>query len=79
MLTETNKLTPLIDELRHYEDVLTRLEKNNVLIHIGTPTQMDIGLSEELYEKIRKDMYSIITAEVKRLQREFKDKLKDIN
>ena len=79
MLTETNKLTPLIDEIRHYEDALTRLEKNEVLIRIGTPTQMDIGLSEELCEKIRKDMYSIITAEVKRLQREFKEKLKDIN
>lgn len=80
MIPETSKITPLIDELKHYEDMAQALETKDVAIHINRERGlMEYGLSEQLRNKAQKAIHSLVVSEIKRLQRELKAKLKDIN
>lgn len=80
MLHEIDKLTPIIYELKHYEELAQALEKGDAHIHIDSGRgTMGFGLSEQLKGKVEKAIHSIVAVEVRRLQKQLAQQLRGLN
>lgn len=77
MIHEIDKITPLIDDLKYYEELAESLERGKTItIHLNS---VECLLSDEMRDKIQKDFHSIIAVEVKNLQKELARALRGLN
>lgn len=80
MIHEIDKLTPLIYELKHYEEMAKALETNETSIRIrGSRDTMEYGLTDQVREKAQKAIHSIVAVEVRRLQKKLARAFRGLN
>ena len=77
MIHEIDKITPLIDDLKYYEELAESLERGKAItIHLNS---VECLLSNEMIDRVKKDVHSIIAVEVKKLQKELAKALRGLN
>ena len=78
MIHEIDKLTPLIDDLKYYEQIAESLERGKTItIYLNNGTECI--LNEEMRDRVQKDFHSIVAVEVKNLQKEIARALRGLN
>lgn len=78
MIHEIDKLTPLIDDLKYYEQIAESLERGKTItIHLDNGTEC--LLNEEMRDRVQKDFHSIVAVEVKNLQKKIARALRGLN